>query len=105
LKASQEHTSSGKHISCSKIRSLRRQPATLLQAGLVLEAHKSECYDEETDGDADQLLMSLSPSVINKQHSDLWGSRMADISKTFISEFQNCEGRILIKVLMNKKIS
>ncbi len=28
--------------------------------------------------------MSLSPSVINYKHSDLWVSRVADIAKTFI---------------------
>ena len=53
-------------------------------AGLVLETHKSECYTEKTDGDANQLLMSLSPSVINKQHSDFWESRMAYIAIVLI---------------------
>ena len=54
-------------------------------AGLVLETHKSECYTEKADGDANELLMSQSPSVINKQHSDLWVSRMAGIATTYIS--------------------
>ena len=53
-------------------------------AGLVLETHKSECYTEKADGDANELLMSLSPSVINKQHSDFWESRMAYIAIVLI---------------------
>ena len=53
-------------------------------AGLVLDTHKSECYTEKTDGNANELLMSLSPSVINKQHSDLWVSRMAYTKTIFI---------------------
>ena len=53
-------------------------------AGLVLETHKSECYTEKTDGDANQLLMSLSPSVSKGQHSDFWESRMVYIAIVFI---------------------
>ena len=56
-----------------------------LWQGLSLRLIKSECYTEKADGDANERLMSLSPSVINKQHSDLWVSRVAGIATTYIS--------------------
>ena len=61
------------------------KPATLPLAGLVLDAHKSERYTGSNDGEAGQLLMSLSPSVMTHKRPDLWTSRMADIATTFIS--------------------
>ena len=84
-------TSSQEDVSAEGITAAHRsgtrgnKPATLPVAGLVLDNHKSECYAEKTDGDANQLLMSLSPSVINTQHFDLWLSRMAYTVTALIS--------------------
>ncbi len=46
-----------------------REAATLPTAGLVLDAHNYACYTEKTDGEANQLLMSLSPSVKRIEHA------------------------------------
>ncbi len=54
-------------------------------AGLVLDAHKSGRYTGLNDGEFNQLLMSLSPSVTTHKRPDLWGARMADTATTFIS--------------------
>ena len=43
--------------------------ATLPAAGLVLDALDYACYDGKNDGKDNQLLMSLSPSVIQIEHA------------------------------------
>ncbi len=45
------------------------EAATLPLAGLVLETYNYACYAGKTDGVANQLLMSLSPSVKRKEHA------------------------------------